>query len=186
MRKSRQLKIILTTSFVIIAILLLSIIPGKKSNASGIIDKKITPVTLIPKIEVPVATRTTTPVVTTLPPKVVVSPPTTLYVPPTTIPYVAPVTTTTVPAPVSMPVASSDGSYDHRWDAVAICESGGWGRGTGGAYVGDLGITQANWWGNGGTSDTSPAAQSLVGAAIMARYGAPGQVPDQGGCHGGW
>ena len=52
--------------------------------------------------------------------------------------------------------------------------------------MGDLGITTANWYGNGGGGDVSPAAQAQVGAAIMARYATAGQVPDQGGCNGGW
>lgn len=67
---------------------------------------------------------------------------------------------------------------------MAVCESGGWGRGTGGIYVGDLGITTTNWYGNGGGSDTSPAAQVAVAEALAARYVYPGFVPDASGCAG--
>jgi hypothetical protein len=64
---------------------------------------------------------------------------------------------------------------------VAVCESGGWGMGTGGNYVGDMGITQANWQNYGGGSDTSPAAQIAVASRIQS------YPPDQNGCQpGGW
>lgn len=60
---------------------------------------------------------------------------------------------------------------------MADCESGGWGDGTGGKYVGDLGILASNWYAYGGTSDTSPSAQIAVGMRITG-----GWVPDQNGC----
>ena len=110
---------------------------------------------------------------TSIAPVVVIPTPTTttiasVYVPPTTSPTV----------PVS--ATSNSGGYDHRWDAVAVCESGGWGRGTGGKYVGDLGILATNWYAYGGGNDTSPAGQVAVAQRIQSN------PPDQGGCGGGW
>lgn len=60
-----------------------------------------------------------------------------------------------------------------------MCESGGWGRGTGGKWVGDLGILAANWYAYGGGADISPAAQVAVAQRIEGGY-----VPDQGYCAG--
>ena len=105
-----------------------------------------------------------------------------------TVPITTPVapTTTVPPAPaattVTMPTTPA-GSGDWTYAAatkVAICESGGWGRGTGGNYVGDLGITVANWYAYGGGSDTSPSAQIAVASRIQS------YPPDQSGCGSGW
>lgn len=80
---------------------------------------------------------------------------------------------------VQIPSTSSD-LYD-EWTKVAICEEGGWGHNGFGAYVGDLGISAANWYGNGGGSDLSPAAQIAVAERIQSN------PPDQNGCNpGGW
>jgi hypothetical protein len=45
-----------------------------------------------------------------------------------------------------------------------------------------LGISAANWYGNGGTSDVSEDAQIIVAERVAARYVGPGYVPDQHGC----
>ena len=73
---------------------------------------------------------------------------------------------------------TSDGTYDHRWDAVAICENGGWNPPLGPQYPDSLGISAANWWANGGSSDLSPAAQVRVAQRIEGY----GYVPDQQFC----
>ncbi len=67
---------------------------------------------------------------------------------------------------------------------MAVCESGGWGRGTGGTYVGDLGLTTANWYQFGGGGDTSPAAQIAVAERFIAYYGMG--IPDQNGTCAGY
>lgn len=73
-----------------------------------------------------------------------------------------------------------------------MCESGGWGNGTGGKYVGDLGITTTNWadydhWNSTMPyGDLSPINQAAVGAAIAAHYVYAGYVPDQNGACAGW
>ena len=85
-----------------------------------------------------------------------------------------------------MPTSSSSGDYDHRWDAVAVCEEGGWGRYGFPAYPDSLGITAANWAAWGGGTDLSPAAQAAVGARGEASFGTPQFVPDQDGCAGSW
>jgi hypothetical protein len=73
-------------------------------------------------------------------------------------------------------------TYDHRWDAVAVCEEGGWIGSSGPAYPDSLGITATNWVAWGGGSDLSPAAQAAVGARGEALGGSPGYVPDQTAC----
>jgi hypothetical protein len=104
-------------------------------------------------------------------------------VPPTT--PVAP-TTTVPPVPVATTVTTTTtlaGYGEWTYEAatkVAICESSGWGHGTGGNYVGDLGISRQSWAAYGGGSDTSPAAQITVASRIQS------YPPDQGGCGGGW
>ena len=67
-----------------------------------------------------------------------------------------------------------------------MCESGGWGRGTGGKWVGDLGISVTNWNAYSGGSDLSPANQARVAADIEAGGGAARFVPDQNGVCSGW
>jgi len=81
-----------------------------------------------------------------------------------------------VAASASDPRASGD--YDHRWDKVAVCEEGGWIGYAGPAYPDSLGIDAANWYGNGGGSDLSPAAQ----VAVAQRIEGTSFVPDQYGC----
>jgi hypothetical protein len=63
-----------------------------------------------------------------------------------------------------------------EWTRVAICEEGGWIGWSGPAFPDSLGITAANWWSHGGTSDVSPAAQIAVAERIQT------WVPDQEGC----
>lgn len=70
------------------------------------------------------------------------------------------------------------GDYDHRWDAVAVCEEGGWGNYGFPAYPDSLGINATNWSAYGGGSDLSPAAQ----VAVAQRVEGNGFVPDQGSC----
>lgn len=124
----------------------------------------------------------TSPVVTTT----ITTPPVQQSSPSTTapaVPVVVPTTTissTTTTAPPASPLTGS--TYDHRWDAVAVCEEGGWGHYGFPAYPNSLGITAANWYGNGGGSDLSPAAQVAVGERVVAKYATPGWVPDQNGC----
>ncbi len=132
----------------------------------------------------------TTTTTTSLPIKLV-APPTTVTIE-TTLP-VSTTTTTVVPVPTttttvppvytSVPVQQSYTPAAWSMQAatkVAICESGGWGKGTGGAYIGDLGIRKENWYAYGGTSDVSPEAQAIVAYRIQA------SPPDQYGCNGGW
>ena len=76
----------------------------------------------------------------------------------------------------------SGSTYDHRWDAVADCEEGGWIGYAGPAYPDSLGIDAANWAAYGGTSDLDPAAQVAVAERIEAAAGTPDYVPDQNGC----
>ena len=66
------------------------------------------------------------------------------------------------------------------WSQVAVCEEGGWVGASGSAYPDSLGINATNWWGNGGTDDTSPDAQIVVAERIQT------DPPDQGGCNGSW
>ena len=128
------------------------------------------PATTSTVTEPPLATTTipTSPTPTTQPP-----PPTTTQ-PPVAAPTVAtpPVTTT--------PVGTSD--LYAAWTKVAICEEGGWGHYGFPAYPNSLGITTANWYGNGGGSDLSPSAQIAVAQRVVARYATPGWIPDQNGC----
>ena len=108
---------------------------------------------------------------------VVVTGPSAPSAPPVTAATVA---TTAPPATTPAPPGATGGWTYESATRVAVCESGGWGRGTGGNYVGDLGITQANWTAYGGGSDTSPAAQIAVASRIQS------YPPDQNGCSGGW
>lgn len=70
------------------------------------------------------------------------------------------------------------GEYDHRWDAVAKCEEGGWIGYAGPSYPDSLGINATNWQAYGGGSDLSPAAQVSVAQRIEGTT----FVPDQNGC----
>jgi hypothetical protein len=83
----------------------------------------------------------------------------------------------TTPAPAA---ASSTGTVTPleyaEWTKVAVCEEGGWIGYAGPEYPDSLGISAANWWGNGGTSDLSPDAQILVAERIQS------DPPDQDGC----
>jgi hypothetical protein len=63
---------------------------------------------------------------------------------------------------------------------VAVCEEGGWIGSSGPAYPDSLGISAANWWGNGGTTDVSPAAQIAVAERIQQN------PPDQNGVCAAW
>jgi hypothetical protein len=63
-----------------------------------------------------------------------------------------------------------------EWTRVAICEEGGWVGWSGPAFPDSLGITAANWFSHGGTSDVSPQAQIAVAERIQT------WVPDQDGC----
>jgi hypothetical protein len=59
---------------------------------------------------------------------------------------------------------------------VAVCEEGGWIGWSGPAYPDSLGISAANWYANGGTSDVSEDAQIMVAERIQQN------PPDQSGC----
>ena len=140
---------------------------------------------------------TTTTTTTTAPPVVTVAQPTTpvapttptpapgvtgvVQTPPTTQPP-APPTPVAAPSPAPSPdptvSAPAPGDYDHRWDAVARCEEGGWIGYAGPAYPDSLGISATNWYANGGVSDLSPAAQ----VAVAQRIEGTSFVPDQNGC----
>ena len=63
-----------------------------------------------------------------------------------------------------------------EWSRVAVCEEGGWIGYAGPAYPDSLGISATNWYGNGGGSDLSPAAQIIVAERIQTN------PPDQHGC----
>src|SRR5271166_2166258 len=68
-----------------------------------------------------------------------------------------------------------------QWSKVAVCEEGGWIGYAGPAFPDSLGITAANWYGNGGGTDLSEWAQITVARRIM------DPPPDQNGCWpGGW
>jgi hypothetical protein len=84
--------------------------------------------------------------------------------------------------PASTPVA---GDYDHRWDAVAQCESH-WVTAWGPTYYGYLGETEGSWVEYGGLqyaanpAEATMAQQVAVGEVIEGSF-----VPDQdGACHG--
>lgn len=96
---------------------------------------------------------------------------------PNLAPIIQPTPTTTTTTVVAPPPVALSG-YDHRWDAVAVCEEGGWGNYGFPGYPNSLGINATNWWANGGTSDLSPAAQ----VAVAQRIEGTGYVPDQNGC----
>jgi len=73
------------------------------------------------------------------------------------------------------------------WTRVAVCEEGGWIGSASPGYPDSLGITAANWYGNGGGSDETPLAQIAVAERVATRYFWPGFVPDQSGCSpDGW
>lgn len=63
-----------------------------------------------------------------------------------------------------------------EWTRVAICEEGGWVGYSGAAYPDSLGISAANWWAYGGTSNVSEDAQIMVAERIQT------DPPDQDGC----
>ena len=86
-------------------------------------------------------------------------------------------TSTLAPTPAPAPA-----DYDHRWDAVAACEEGGWVGWSGPAYPDSLGINAHNWQAYGGGGDLAPAAQVAVAQRIEAGAGTPSYVPDQGYC----
>lgn len=94
------------------------------------------------------------------------------------VPVTSPPTTVTTVPPASPPSGST---YD-EWTRVAVCEEGGWGHYGFPNYPDSLGINAVNWYGNGGGSDLSPAAQIAVAERVVARYASPGYVPDQNGC----
>lgn len=117
------------------------------------------------------------------PPKTAVSPPG-VTAPPTTSVTVPPPTTTTTAAPQAIVnVASPLTDLNDAWTKVAICEEGGWVGASGPNYPDSLGITAANWYANGGGSDTSPSAQIAVAERLRASIGIA--IPDQNGC-GAW
>lgn len=64
------------------------------------------------------------------------------------------------------------------WSRVSVCENGpgAWNPPKGSAYPDSLGISAVNWYGNGGGSDLSPAAQIHVAEKIQMN------PPDQNGC----
>jgi len=85
-----------------------------------------------------------------------------------------------VPSPA--PVVAS-GDYDHRWDAVAVCEEGGWGNYGFPNFPNSLGINAGSWYSitaqlGLNPSDLSPANQVRVAQAIEGTS----YVPDQGYC----
>ena len=101
-----------------------------------------------------------------------------------TLPPSTTTTTTTVPVPTTIPVTtttvpSAPISNREAWDKVATCESGGWVV-LGSVYPNSLGLTAANYYAFGGTSDVSPEAQIVVAERFRAAYGIP--IPDQNGC----
>lgn len=102
----------------------------------------------------------------------------------TTTPITVPVTTTTsASVPLPTPAVGGVTATEYaEWTRVAVCEEGGWIGSSGSAYPDSLGISSANWFGNGGSSDVSPTAQILVAKRIAAEYVRPGWVPDQGYC----
>jgi resuscitation-promoting factor RpfA len=86
--------------------------------------------------------------------------------------------------PSTTPPQSND--YDHRWDAVAQCESH-WKPADGPTYYGLLGETEQTWTGYGGLQfadtpyDATMAQQVTIGERVEGSY-----VPDQGGVCAGW
>jgi len=85
-----------------------------------------------------------------------------------------------VPSPA--PVVAS-GDYDHRWDAVAVCEESGWGNYGFPNFPNSLGINAGSWYSitaqlGLNPSDLSPANQVRVAQAIEGTS----YVPDQGYC----
>ena len=92
-----------------------------------------------------------------------------------------PSTTTTIVTTTTAP--GVDPSLIAAWGKVAVCESGGWVV-LGSAYPNSLGMTAANWYNFGGTSDVSPEAQVKVAERFRAAYGIG--IPDQNGCEGAW
>lgn len=64
------------------------------------------------------------------------------------------------------------------WSKVAQCEEGGWVGSSGYKFPDSLGISRVNWYGHGGTGDTSPRAQIIVARRIEGTT----FVPDQSGC----
>lgn len=69
-----------------------------------------------------------------------------------------------------------------RWTRVAVCEEGGWIGWSGPAFPDSLGITAANWYGNGGGTDLRPRTQIEVAQHLLRSVGMRGWIPDQGGC----
>jgi len=120
----------------------------------------------------------------------VVTPPTTTVSAPSTsvpAPVATPTTTTTSTVTTVVPVPTTAVSNDNasllaEWTKVAVCEEGGWGNYGFPNYPDSLGINSSNWYGNGGGSDLSPAAQIAVAERVVAKYASPGWVPDQEGC----
>jgi len=111
-------------------------------------------------------------------------PTTTTTQPPAPLPPtpVASVPATTTPTPTPAPASSGSslpGDYA-AWTRVADCEEGGWVGSSGAAYPDSLGIDAANWYANGGGSDTSPAAQIAVANHLVESIGMG--IPDQNGC----
>lgn len=86
------------------------------------------------------------------------------------------------PAPAPAPVVAP-GDYDHRWDAVAVCEEGGWGNYGFPNFPNSLGINAGSWYSitaqlGLNPNDLSPANQVKVAQAIEGTS----YVPDQGYC----
>lgn len=92
------------------------------------------------------------------------------------------VTVTTISPPAPQPVDSVTPELLAEWTKVSVCENGapGWNPPQGSMYPDSLGINATNWYGNGGGSDLSPAAQIAVAEKIQTN------PPDQGGCTGSW
>lgn len=110
----------------------------------------------------------------------------------TTVPSAPPVV---APPTTQPPVAITSTSVYAEWSMVAHCEEGGWVGYAGPGYPDSLGIDTAAWYGNGGGSDVSPAAQiavaqrvidSIIGKDVQGTTVYAGFVPDQGYCRGSW
>jgi hypothetical protein len=97
----------------------------------------------------------------------------------TSVPSSPPVSQPTSPVAITTSApATYEGDAYAEWTKVADCEEGGWIGYAGPAYPDSLGINATNWYGNGGGSDVSPAAQ----IAVAQRIEGTDHVPDQNGC----
>ena len=165
-------------------ILTLALLPGPSAGsltspaAGGSVYGPAVPLSSTPAWPSPTTT-TTTPTTT--------SPPSSPIGAPQVQPYVPTTTPTVVSASgdCGPPYDPTDGTGVTcaeylAWSQVAVCEEGGWVGSSGSAYPDSLGISAANWWGNGGTDDVSPDAQIVVALRIQTN------PPDQGRCTGSW